>query len=294
MDGYYFNDGYNKTINAVIEHLYSKRKELKRVKNPAQLVIKEIMNSMYGKTILKPIETETVVKPEQDYHKYVSFNYNYIQSSIKVGDRYYIKKIKAIINHFNYVHCGVEILSTSKRIMNEVMTLADDLGLSIWYQDTDSMHINYEEVELLAKEFKNKYNRDLIGDEMSQFHIDFDLYGACGEIYSNESYFLAKKVYIDKLESVDKDGNTITGDHIRLKSVPTSCIKHTSNNMNIQPMDMYKHLYCKGQQVKFDLTENGKNCGFKYERDMSVRSYEENEFTRTITFNSEIERIEIN
>ena len=38
--------------------------------------------------------------------------------------------------------------------MNEVMTLADDNKLSIWYQDTDSMHINYEEVETLAKLFK--------------------------------------------------------------------------------------------------------------------------------------------
>ena len=41
-------------------------------------------------TILKPIETETIVKQEKYYHKYVSFNYNYIQSSVKVGDRYYI------------------------------------------------------------------------------------------------------------------------------------------------------------------------------------------------------------
>ena len=125
------------------------------------------------------------------------------------------------------------------------MTLAEDLGLSIWYQYTDSMHINYEEVELLAKEFKNKYNRDLIGDEMSQFHIDFDLDGACGEIYSTESYFLAKKVYIDKLESVDENGNTITCDHIRLKRVPTSGIKHTSNIMHIQPMYIYSHIYHK-------------------------------------------------
>ena len=170
------------TINTVIRHLYSKRKELKRAKNPAQLVIKEIMNSMYGKTILKPIDTEIVVKTEQYYHNYVSFNYNCIQSSIKVGDRYYIKKIKTILNHFNYVHCGVEILSTSKRIMNEVMTLAEDLGLSIWYQDTDSMHINYEEVELLAMGFKKKYRREVISDEVSQFHVDFDLDDACGEI----------------------------------------------------------------------------------------------------------------
>ena len=56
------------------------------------MVVKELMNSMYGKTILKPIETETIVKHETDYHKYVSFNYNYIQSSVHVGDRYYIKK----------------------------------------------------------------------------------------------------------------------------------------------------------------------------------------------------------
>ena len=59
-------------------------KELKKTKNPAQLVIKEIMNSVYGKTILKPIETETVVKTDQDVHKYVCFNYNYIQSSRKL------------------------------------------------------------------------------------------------------------------------------------------------------------------------------------------------------------------
>ena len=76
------------------------------------------MNSMYGKTILKPIETETVVKKEVDDLQYVSFHYDCIQSSIKVGDRYYIWKIKSIINHYNYAHCGVEILSMSKRIMN--------------------------------------------------------------------------------------------------------------------------------------------------------------------------------
>ena len=106
-------------------------------------------------TISKPIETERIAKQYHDYHMYVNlFDYTYIQSSVKVGDRYYIKKIKSILNHFNYSHCGVEILSMSKRIMNEVMTLAEDEGLNIWYQDTDSMRINYEEVELLALAFK--------------------------------------------------------------------------------------------------------------------------------------------
>ena len=61
----------------------------------------------------------------------------------------------------------------------------------------------------------------------------------------------------------------------------------------MSPMDIYKHLYGDGKCVQFDLTEDGKNCGFKYEKDMSVRSYEENEFTRKITFPTNIERIEI-
>ena len=49
LDDYYFNEGHNKTINSVIRHLYSKRKELKQAKNPTHLAIKEIMGNMYGK-----------------------------------------------------------------------------------------------------------------------------------------------------------------------------------------------------------------------------------------------------
>ena len=106
---------------------------------------------MYGKTILKPIEVDTVVVPEWRFEKYINYNYNFIQFCIKVHDKYYVKKIKTILDHYNHCHCGVEVLSMSKRIMNEVMTLAEDLKLSINYQVTDSMHINYEEVDVLAK-----------------------------------------------------------------------------------------------------------------------------------------------
>ena len=76
------------------------------------------MNSMYGKTILKPIETETVVKTIPEYEKYIIFNYKFIESAIKVGDKYYVKQIKSIISHFNYVHCGVEILSIERSYDN--------------------------------------------------------------------------------------------------------------------------------------------------------------------------------
>ena len=53
IDDYYFNEGHNDKINNVIRHIYLKRKELKASKNPAQLVFKELMNSMYGKNNIK-------------------------------------------------------------------------------------------------------------------------------------------------------------------------------------------------------------------------------------------------
>jgi hypothetical protein len=44
-------------------------------------------------------------------------------------------------NSAAYTYIGAFILSMSKRIMSEVMCLAEDNGIEIYYQDTDSMHI---------------------------------------------------------------------------------------------------------------------------------------------------------
>ena len=67
--------------------------------------------------------------------------------------------------------------------MNEAMTIADGNNFNIWYQDTDSMHIDYEQVETLAKWLEEKYNTELIGKDMWQFHIEFDMDEAVEDIY---------------------------------------------------------------------------------------------------------------
>ena len=63
------------------------------------------------------------------------------------------------MSHFNYVHCGVEILSMSKRIMNKVFSCADDLGINIYYQDTDNIHLNYDDVPKIVEQYKQTYNQ---------------------------------------------------------------------------------------------------------------------------------------
>ena len=94
------------------------------------MVIKLLMNSMYGKTIIKPVETDTIVKDNKDdFETCISYNYDYIDSVIEVNGKCYIKNVNSILSHFNYVHCGVEILSMSKIIMNKVCSCAYDLNI---------------------------------------------------------------------------------------------------------------------------------------------------------------------
>ena len=87
--------------------------------------------------------------------KYISYNYNYIDSVIEVNWDFYINKVKSILSHFNYVYCGVEISNMSKRIVNKVFICADDLNIKIYYQDTDSIHLNYEDVGTIVEIFKD-------------------------------------------------------------------------------------------------------------------------------------------
>ena len=84
---------------------------------------------MYGKTIIKPVETYTIVKYNTDeFGKYITYNYNYVDSVIEVNGICYIKE-SPILSHCNYVPCGVEILSMSKLIMDQVFSCADDCGV---------------------------------------------------------------------------------------------------------------------------------------------------------------------
>ena len=62
------------------------------------MVIKLLINSMHGKTIINPVETYTIVKGNRDvFEKYISYNCNYIDSAIDANGKSYIKNVKPIL-----------------------------------------------------------------------------------------------------------------------------------------------------------------------------------------------------
>ena len=255
--GYYFDEGFNKHINQFITKLFNLRLKYKKMNNPLEKTIKLLLNSIYGKSILKPMVDEVTLVNRDKLTSYIYRNYNFIKEvTIENGiSKAYVKKIKPINKHFNLPQFGASVLSWSKHIMNSVVSTAEQNNINIYYTDTDSVHINEDDLQRLNEIYKHKYNKELIGKQMTQFHCDFDSFdGAVGEIHSRKLIALGKKSYLDIL--VDEKGNEDY--HIRMKGVPKQVIINHCKRMGITIEQLYERMY-HGEEMEFDLTD-GTNC----------------------------------
>ena len=70
IGGYYYSGKRNTACQKVIQKLFELRLKYTKEDNPLQQVIKLILNSVYGKTILKPIEYKHVFVPNNDSERY--------------------------------------------------------------------------------------------------------------------------------------------------------------------------------------------------------------------------------
>ena len=280
--GYYFNEGFNTKVCDTIKYLFNERLNKKKEKNPAEVIYKLIMNSSYGKSIMKPVDSESrFFDNDKDFDVYLSRNYNWITTYSKFGNKTKVKSVKTLLDHFNIAQVGVSILSMSKRIMNEVMCLAEDNGLQIFYQDTDSMHIKDKDISTLSNLFTEKYGRELIGKNMGQFHSDFDIKG-CENITARRSIFLGKKSYIDELVGTNDKGEEVVDYHIRMKGIPNSCLLYASKKYGYANVfDLYEALY-NGKSIEVDLTNDGAKANFRYNPDYSCETL--SIFKRTMCF----------
>ena len=242
IKGYYFNSGRNNRVASFMRKLFEKRRKAKKENNKKQSLYKLIMNSFYGKTIMKPrVRKTNFIDGYDKYLKFCSYNYNQIISVCEYSPEKYVFTCEVpVINHYSAPHIGSEILSLSKRIMNEVLCLAEDLKIKMFITDTDSTHIDDSKVQLLSDVYRKKFKKELIGNDLGQFHCDFSK--EIDELstedttvksdiipYAIESIFLGKKCYIDKVV-LQKDGKKYYQYHARMKSIPGKCLLEDDND----------------------------------------------------------------
>lgn len=277
IDGYYFNEGRNPAMCDLVEELYAARLKLKAEKNPLENIYKLLLNSLYGKFIEsdknKLIQLD-IIKDDK-YEKFINNNYNRIKEYSKIGKDYknndvYLFKSKKIINkHFNCQQIGIEILSMSKRIMNEVFEIADNNNIEIFYQDTDSLKMYTEDVNKLSNAYFEKYNKNLLGKELGQFKDEYE------KIYCDVFIAVAKKFYYSN-DIINND------DKISCKGIPLTLLKKYTNKDGklIKPEQLFTDLY-NGEKVTFSNT-NFDKVMFKHNKDLTISN--NTSFNRTVKF----------
>ena len=304
LGGYYYHNNRNTTCQDVIQYLFDQRKHFKSIHNPIEQTFKLVMNSVYGKTIMKEMNYKhKLIRGDDQFDRYELKNYNHIQSVDKLfdSDVYQVKLIESLLYDYNLAHFGSIILSMSKRIISEVFCLAEELNHMIYYTDTDSGHFRESEISELADKYRERYGRELIGSDLGQFHCDFESIDRDASMpVSIKSIFLEKKSYVDMLR--DDHGNI--GFHVRMKGIPAVTLMNTANQLypsSIKCMirnglfipesnqgvdgsysifELYKSMY-EGNEIAFDLVSDFNPC-FEFRNDRSIVS--KDSFIRKVSF----------
>jgi hypothetical protein len=274
--GYYYDQGFNPKITVFIKTLFDLRKKYKEQKNPIEKTIKLLMNSIYGKSIIKAVPTQTVMVPKENLDRWVSQHYNFISQIHENPSQphVYAKIIKQINDHWNLPVFGLSVLSHSKKIMNEVKCLCHQTDIPVFYTDTDSIHLLQEDIPKLREAFRKRYDRELIGTELCQFHSDFDPVN--GKPSQSIKFIgCGKKCYLDILQNEDGE----IGYHKRMKGIPQGVIDQYCKDWNITPEQLYMKIYY-GHPIKFDLVKGSPHI----QKDRTYQQYTEKMFIKTIYF----------
>lgn len=294
ISGIYWNEGFNNTINFVINDLYNMRKKYKQEGNKLEFVIKLLLNSAYGKTILKERPYKNIyLKSKLELENYISKNMNKVIDWVEIKQNaskdkkyepptnYVVKVFQSLYNHTNRAHCGGMILSMSKRIMNEMVYASKLAKCTIYYSDCDSAQLTLKNLQKTKKIYKELYGREMIGEELGQFKSEFAIPN-CKKVKSVESVFLCPKTYCHKLIGIDKDtGEEKVKYYFRCKGVSTKSMLYVANKKyNGSVLDVYK----SNKKLEFDLLCDDQ-IKFEYVKGIGIR--DKQSFTRTIDFRSQ-------
>ena len=280
LGGVYWNEGFNKKIGALNKKLFDARIKYKEDENESlQLCCKLMMNSIYGRSILKQTKECVQVVSEEEKDNVIWSKFSTIKKFEKLNSRQYKVYLDKLDDSANFCHVGVSILSYSKRIVNEVLDVANDHKIPIYYTDTDSLHVRKSGLKTLKQEYRKIHKRDLDGEGLGQFNSDFKLAG-CKNVYAYKSCFIGKKVYIDMLMGTDKKDKEIkrTGTHIRIKGITKAGIDHKIDSYDGDAFKIFENL-ANGVEEKFILNPSG-SVLFEYSSAGVCTKLEE--FSRTL------------
>eukprot|EP00033_Pygsuia_biforma_P000450 GCRY01000534.1.p1 GENE.GCRY01000534.1~~GCRY01000534.1.p1 ORF type:complete len:1471 (-),score=118.29 GCRY01000534.1:1187-5599(-) len=253
-----------------IKDLYDCRKQMKKEKNAAMSMgYKTLMNSGYGKFIQRMFDEDSAIYSCDTNEQKNEIDNLFRSYKVKYFD-FMNNNNQMFINHDKFenkaqkpTHIGSFVLAYSKKIMNDCcakMGGFTDWDKTFYYQDTDSYHINAEQLEMLKKATLDD-GRPLIGTDLCQLHDDLDL---LEDAIIVKSVFVRPKLYIDMCVGKDENEKYEMKCHKRAKGVPRSLVE------NLSVEDYEKYLEKNTGEFTYELFK--KNTKKQTETSIKVES----------------------
>ncbi len=275
IEGICWTEGYNALAGTFVRNLYSSRREYAASGNIAMSEIcKLALNSLYGKTIVKPNIVRTVVRQNESVNDYIVKNFENLIDMEECHNQSILTISDDGVGHANMAHIGGMILSMARRIMNELLDIANTIGVVVTYTDTDSAHI-VGDPKHLEDAYMFKYKKTLLGTSLGQFSLELK-YPGHTDIHSIRTIVLGKKVYLHIVQGTTPDGIIETYTHIRIKGINTHAIKEYPDHIAL-----YEKLY-NGGKVAFNLAY-GDATIFDFKNSVTTRD----SFIKNISFDGE-------
>lgn len=289
----------NIRITDKITILFNKRLEAKKAGNDSlSNVLKLILNSAYGKTLLKYQETREIICTGKSLKSKIAQNFNTVTCFESITNNedpemklWSITLSQSIMGQSGRYHIGALVLSQSREIMNRVVVTAAENSIPLFYTDTDSIALPYDDIETIKQAYTKNYptKRSLDGKELGQFHSDFKEMvvdnKVIDDLVSVEAYYCGKKSYIHKVTPADpKLFGTVFSYKKSLKGVTEDSIKLAIHDRGQDLLGMFKDLY-DGKEIGFDLNAGGR-CKFEAGRGFKSLAgiYKTSQIVRNVKF----------
>ena len=181
INGYYFYEGFNDNINSFSRKLF----ELRMIEGLDKLG-KNMLSSLYGKSLQSSEQFKIKQVPKSELNEFIAENGNYIFEMVKNkrNNTFTVKLLKSINLNYNIPQFGVQVLSVSRKRMNEIIDFCNNNDIKIYSIKTDSFVIPTDKVHL----FKEKY---VIGKGLGEFKEE---YAANHVKYTSASCYRAELV----------------------------------------------------------------------------------------------------
>ena len=164
INGYYFYEGFNDKIKSFSNKLY----QLRSIDLLNKLG-KNMLSSLYSKSLQSAEQFKIKQVPRAELNEFIASygNYIYQLTKNKKGNVFTAQLLKSINLNFNISQFGIQVLSESRKRMNEIINYCNENDIPIYSIKTDSFVIPSDKVN----EFQQKYK---LGHELGEFKLEYE------------------------------------------------------------------------------------------------------------------------